>query len=122
MWAIGVAPCWRAWVQPTPLAAVQGLQPYGLVLVAVVDAVQSWAVLTGEQGVLAGDFAPRAHVTLRKKTPVWPWTWRAVWVLMLPWGRWRAMVLLRSVSRAWRKKTMPLCSSGCGVTADVTTG
>jgi len=43
-----------AWVQPTPLAAVQGLQPDGLVLIAVVDAVQTWAVLTGEQGALAG--------------------------------------------------------------------
>lgn len=42
-----------AWAQPTPLAAVQGLQPDGLVLIAVVDAVQTWAVLTGEQGVLA---------------------------------------------------------------------
>ena len=46
---------------------MQELQPDGLVLVAVVDAVQTGAVLTGEQGALAGDFAPRAHVTLREK-------------------------------------------------------
>jgi 3-hydroxyisobutyrate dehydrogenase-like beta-hydroxyacid dehydrogenase len=43
-----------ALAQPTPLSAVQGLQPDGLVLIAVVDAVQTWEVLTGEQGVLAG--------------------------------------------------------------------
>jgi 3-hydroxyisobutyrate dehydrogenase-like beta-hydroxyacid dehydrogenase len=43
-----------ALAQPTPLAAVQGLRPDGVVLIAVVDAVQTWTVLTGEQGVLTG--------------------------------------------------------------------
>ena len=40
--------------QPTPGAAVQGLRPDGVVLIAVVDAAQTWAILTGAQGALAG--------------------------------------------------------------------
>jgi hypothetical protein len=97
------------------LAARMGLDLARTLDVIEQSSGQSWIGSDRMRRAIAGDYAPRAHVTCCKKTPAWPCRPRRPRALRARWARPRAIPLRappRPVWMAWTMRPSTSCSSG----------